>query len=160
MRRPFNLAGIGSRTGLISRLAPASEVGSRIRDDEAPGVDNEEQDRYVAQTTRGSRVGEQLSEAPGGKRNDCHEPQESVSSLGRRSDRQGGNGTGDKEQRSGGDARMVSPSDALVEAVGKGEQEAYPNGDRSEAHRKGEPEARRSHGLQLIHLDDSIGGIL
>jgi hypothetical protein len=77
------------------------QEGSRIWDDYADCVNDEEEDGDIVESTGHSRVGSHLGDTPGGERQDSHEPHEGMAPPGRMSDAHGCDGGGDEEQRRG-----------------------------------------------------------
>jgi len=68
---------------------------SRVRDDGASGVDDEEQYGRIVERSGSGRIRKQLGHAPGREGENCDKPHQSVSCLRRIRDAHGSDSTGD-----------------------------------------------------------------
>jgi hypothetical protein len=87
--------------GCLVSLPVVGQDGPRFGYHRVAAVDDEQQDGHIVEPARDCGVRHELTGSPGGEREDGHQPQEAVPTLGRPADADGSDGGGDKEQGGG-----------------------------------------------------------
>jgi hypothetical protein len=94
-------AGFGDTPSSRVSVPVTGQDGSCFGIHRAAAVDYEQQDGRVVECGGCRRVGHDLASSPGGEGEDGRQPQQAVPAVARPGDADGGDGSGDQEQRGG-----------------------------------------------------------